>query len=199
MYGEETVTIEIPAGVQEGMQLSLPAAFDKDTPEDDTLVAFAIGKRLSLRTIDATGARVVLTGPGLDDNGEVLQAIRRGALVDVISLDVSIASRVYSFTLRGDDGSIAGLKLPDLFSEPDEDDNVVKDPLEMTKKKRRPALPLEDILALRMQCATELERVVDALFLNFITRRIARAWVTDDVAHIRTHVAKGLKQRLVEL
>ena len=65
-------------------------------------------------------------------------------------------------------------------------------------KKRRPKLPLEDILALRMQCLDELEAVIDALFARFITRRLARAWHTEDVAGIRKVVARGLKARLVE-
>ena len=49
-----------------------------------------------------------------------------------------------------------------------------------------------------MQCLDELEAVVDALFARFITRRVARAWHTEDVATIRKTVSKGLKARLVE-
>ncbi|HEY4222147.1 MAG TPA: hypothetical protein VGO62_12410 [Myxococcota bacterium] len=185
--------------IEEGFEIELAAAFPKDTPEEDTLVRFAIGKRAQLRTIDATGAKVALTGPGLDDSGEILQAIRRGALVDVLALEVSIQSRVYSFTLRGDDGGLAGVKLPDLFSEPEDAEAAIVDPLAPGKKKRRPKLPLEDVLALRMQCLTELERVLNALFEKFLVRRLARAWRSEDIAQIRKHVASGLKHRLVEV
>ncbi|HEY4223565.1 MAG TPA: hypothetical protein VGO62_19540 [Myxococcota bacterium] len=185
--------------IEEGMEMELPTAFPKDTPDEDTMVHFAIGKRAQLRTIDATGAKVALTGPGLEDNGEILQAIRRGALVEVLALEVSIQSRVYGFTLRGDDGGLAGVKLPDLFSEPEDAEAAVVDPLAPGKKKRRPKLPLEDVLALRMQCLTELERVLNALFEKFLVRRLARAWRTEDVAAIRKQVASGLKNRLVDV
>jgi hypothetical protein len=186
--------------LDEGMELELAAAFVDGTPPEDTLVRFAIGKRAQLKTIDASGAKVALTGPGLDDNGEILQAIRRGALIDVLALEVSIQSRVYAFTLRGDDGGLTGVKLPDLFSEPeDAEAATVEDPLAPKKAKRRPKLPLEDVLALRMQCLAELERVLDALFAKFLVRRLARAWHSEDVASMRKHVATGLKSRLVDL
>jgi hypothetical protein len=185
--------------LDEGFEVELPTAFPKDTPEEDTIVRFAIGKRAQLKAIDASGAKVALTGPGLDDSGEILQAIRRGALIDVLALELSIQSRVYSFTLRGDDGGLAGVKLPDLFSEPEDEEAAVIDPLGPKKAKRRPKLPLEDVLALRMQCLAELERVLDALFERFLVRRLARAWHTEDVAGIRKRVSAGLKQRLVDL
>ena len=164
------------------------------------MVLLAIGKRAVLKTVDTGGARVTLAGAGLDDNGEILQAVRRGALIDTMSLDMSLGHRVYSFSLRADDGGVVGVKLPDLFSEPeDQDAATIRDPLlGPATKKRRPKLPLEDILALRMQCLDELEAVIDALFARFITRRLARAWHTEDVAGIRKVVARGLKARLVE-
>ena len=48
-----------------------------------------------------------------------------------------------------------------------------------------------------MQCLTELESVLDALFARFVTRRLARAWSNEDLSRMRKHVAQGLKQRLV--
>ena len=185
--------------LEEELELSLPAAVPKDTPDDETLVGFAIGKRAALRALDASGARVALSGGGLDDCGELLQAIRRGALLEVLSLEVAIQSRVYAVTLRADDGGLVGVKLPDLFSEPDESpDPTVAPPDPLGKKPRKPKLklPLEDVLALRMQCLSELEGVLDALFAQFVTRRLARAWHIDDLGRMRARVADGLKARL---
>ncbi len=172
----------------------------RPAPDDEGKceVLFAIGKKAVLKTVDSGGARVTLAGSGLDDNGEILQAIRRGALLDTFSIDMSLGHRVYAFTLRADDGGLVGVKLPDLFSEPEDQGAAIHDPLKPPTKKRRPKLPLEDILALRMQCLDEVEAVVDALFARFITRRLALAWQTDDVATIRKNVARGLKARLVE-
>ena len=114
---------------------------------------------------------------------------------------MSLGHRVYGFTLNANDGGLSGVKLPDLFSEPEDQDAATLDPTGLfgpkAKPKRRPKLPLEDILALRMQCLDELESVLNALFARFVTRRLARAWHTEDVAAIRRQVAKGLKARLV--
>jgi hypothetical protein len=184
--------------LEEGLEVALPGAFPPGTPEEEASVGFQIGKRMSLRAIDASGARVSLTGPGLDDSGEILQAIRRGAHIEVLSLELAIQSRVYGFTLRADDGGFVSVKLPDLFSEPEDQEAAVVDPLQPKKKKRRPKLPLEDVLALRMQCLSELERVLDVLFERFVTRRLARAWHSEDVQRMRKHVARGLKARLVD-
>ena len=112
----------------------------------------------------------------------------------MLSLEMSINTRVYAFTLRSDDGSLSSVKLPDLFSEPDEDGSELVGP---KKKHRRPKLPMDEVLSLRMQCLDELERVLDALFARFVVRRVARAWHSEDVASIRARVASGLKARLV--
>ena len=194
--GTEFITWLYFTIVEEGGSIDLGDALPeamRPPPDDDgkSVVLMAIGKRAVLKTVDTGGARVTLAGSGLDDNGEILQAIRRGALIDTMSLDMSLGHRV---------GGVVGVKLPDLFSEPeDQDAATIRDPLlGPAPKKRRPKLPLEDILALRMQCLDELEAVIDALFARFITRRLARAWHTEDVAGIRKVVARGLKARLVE-
>lgn len=180
---------------------ALPEAM-RPPPDDDglSIVQIVVGKKAVLKTVDAGGARVALSGAGLDDNGEILQAIRRGALIDSMSLDMSLGHRVYSFGLRADDGGVVSVKLPDLFSEPeDKGADEIRDPLAPPTKKRRPKLPLEDILALRMQCLDELEAVLDGLFARFITRRLAKAWHTEDVVGIRKTVSRGLKARLVDV
>ena len=58
--------------LEEDMQMSLPQAFPPDTPEEDVDVGFQVGKRAQLRSLDASGARVALSGSGLDDSGEIL-------------------------------------------------------------------------------------------------------------------------------
>lgn len=170
--------------------------FDRVGPTEDEGVQIALGKRLVLRdAYDGGSVQATLVGAGLADNGEVLQAVRRGAVVSSIAFDFAVTHRVYSVTLNAD-GSLTGVKLPDLFTEPDEDEAAVADPLEK-KKKARPKLPVEDLLSLRMQALGECETVVDNLFAEFLRRRVDPQEWANDVETIRRVVAAGLEKRRV--
>jgi hypothetical protein len=182
--------------IENGFNLDVGDALPVDARPVDNEVQFAIGKRVLLVQVDGTGAKVTLAGTGLDNSGELLQAVSRGALIDALAIDIAISQRVYSLRLRADDGGIQALKLPDLLSEQDDEDDPMRDPLSPPKRKRRPRLPLEDVLSLRMTCAEEVEAILDALFNRFITRRLARAWQAEDIAAIRGAVAEGLQARL---
>jgi len=180
----------------EGWDLHLPDAFaDKDIAPEGERVQFAMGKRAALHPLDDAGAKVTLNGPDVDGGGELFSAIRRGAFIDSLSLVMALDSRVYEFTMSSKDGGFSGVKLPDLFTDPDEDQPLFDD----DKKKKpaaKPKLPLDAIIDLRMSCLDELESVVDALYSRFITRRLARAWLSEDVKHMKDVVQTGLKERL---
>lgn len=165
---------------------------------NETGVQVALGKKVVLRDAAGGGAQASMSGAGLDDNGEVLQAIRRGACVSSLSFDFAIeSSRVYSVTLNVD-GSMTGVKLPDLFTEPDEDAAAVVDPLEKKKKPKRPKLPIEDVFELRMTALAECEAVIDNLYAEFLRRRVDPQEWANDVATIRRVVALGLEKRRVD-
>ncbi len=173
---------------------------DAMTPQKESM-QIVVGKKVALRTMDATGARVSLQGAGLGDSGEVLQAVRRGANIDTLAMEMAIGSRVYAFTL-GADGGFSGVKLPDLFSEPDADAGAAPGEISAeggeVKRKRRPKIPMEDVLELRMQCLDELEAVIDALFAEFMERRLSSdSWFRDERA-IFSCVRNGLAARMVE-
>lgn len=155
------------------------------------LIGFGIGKRAKLADVGGAGARVGLAGPGVDGAGEVLAAIRRGALLTELALEMAIESRVYGFTLRAD-GAVVGLKLPDLFTEPEDDATAVEP---AAKPKRRPKLPLEDVLALRAAATAEAETVVDALFARFMHARVDRVGWARELDKIRMAVTAGLVAR----
>lgn len=179
----------------EGLEIELHDAFpDRATAPMGDRVRFAIGKRTTLRALDGSGARVSITGPGLDESGELLQAVRRGAFIDVLALEMAISERVYSFVLHATDGGIGAVKLPDLYTPSGPAAEEDAEEREAPPRARGP--DLSDVLSLRMACLDEVERVVDALFRRFVTRRLARAWVTEDVRAIRRAVAARLAARL---
>lgn len=160
-------------------------------------VRFAIGKRSTLKTHDGSGARIAISGPGLDDSGELLQAIRRGAYIDVLALQIQVSERVYELSVNAD-GSIVGLKLPDLFSQDDDTDDSHRVRLDDESKRRtpKPRFDAADVLALRCLCMDEVEAVIDSLFQRFMTKRLARAWASEDLRAIRKSVAARLAARL---
>lgn len=193
--GNEFVTWLYFFLAHEGFSVALDDAFpDKRAKPEGGIVQFQIGKRATLKALDATGARVSLSGPDLDDSGELLQAVRRGAYLESLEIVCAAGERVYSFTLRAPDGSISSVKLPDLFTPID--DEGASDGDEGAGRARAPRRSFEDVLALRMDCLDEIEHIVDALFRRFVTRRIARAWMNEDVVALKRKVAAGLAARL---
>lgn len=168
--------------------------FDVDV--DGEQVRFAIGKRAVLKVLDASGSRVTLSGPDLDDSGELLHAVRRGALIDGIALQMALGERVYELTLTGSDGGIA-LKVPDLFSKDESSDDDPDEGNNVDAPKPRSRRPdAADVLDLRMMCLDDVERVLDDLFRRFVTRRLARAWHSEDLSTMRSTVATRLKGHL---
>jgi hypothetical protein len=161
---------------------------------DGRVVGFSIGRRLVLSTLDNTGVRTTLAGPDLDDSGELLQAVRRGALIEHLSLQMALGERVYELTLNGKDGGVASLKIPELFSKDDEVPTEEDTGTGKAKRSRKP--DAGDILSLRMMCLEEVEEILDGLFARFVTRRLARAWVSEDIRSMRKMVAAGLAARL---
>lgn len=160
-------------------------------------VRFAIGKRTVLKVFDSSGARITLAGPDLDDSGELLHAVRRGALIDTLALQLVLGERVYELSLSGPDGGIS-LKVPDLFSaEEDAAEPVGFDDEKPKRPRPRPRqVDAADVLDLRMLCLDDVERVFDDLFRRFLTRRLARAWHSEDLSSMRSTVATRLKGHL---
>lgn len=159
---------------------------DPQSIPPDGVVSFSMGKKTTLQTLDTTGAKVSLSGPELAFRGELLQAIQHGALFDSLELQMSIASRVYQFTLRGSDGGLSQVRFPDLHTDEGDDPGVD------SQGKRRKQIPIDDQIALRSICLDELENVIDLLFQRFLTRRLAQAWQQEDLFSMRRRVAKGL-------
>lgn len=155
-------------------------------------VRFAMGKRAMLKVLDASGSRVSVSGPDLDDSGELLHAVRRGALIEVLTLQMALGERVYDLALSGMDGGIT-LKVPNLFTKDDPESDDDDQPDAQPRSRRADA---GDVLDLRMMCLDEVEGVLDDLFRRFVTRRLARAWHSEDLGTMRSTVATRLKGHL---
>lgn len=162
---------------------------------DGPQIQFAIGDRLKLAH---AGPTATLNGAGLDNNGEILSAIRRGSFVESLALDFAVGHRVYRLALTSN-GTITA-KLPDLFSEPDEDDAAEAAPVDplapKAKKAKRPKLPTADLIELRVSVLDEVDAVVDALFGLFLARRLTAFEWQNDLKAIALSVYEGLRDRV---
>lgn len=175
---------------QEGGEIDLeklaPGSDLKDT------MRIAVGKRISLKPLVDSELRVVVSSAMLDDSGEVLSAIRSGAYVDSLMIDTVIGERIYNFTLNASDGSISQVKMRFVFDEKDQDEDFSPEG-KVNKSKAKAKLGEEELILLRMSALDEIEDIVDGLFGRFLTRRLAQAFISEDISTIRRTVARGLE------
>lgn len=143
-----------------------------------------IGNRALLRPLAGESASVTVTGAAIDDSGEVLQAFRAGALVDSLSLEIHFSQTTYTFTVNAKDGSISQFKILQPFK---------NDPVEKDEDQE---LEDEANVIVRMSALDEAEMIVDALFQEFVGRRLHQAFVTTDLANMRRSVSEGLQSKL---
>ena len=155
----------------------------------------SVGKRISLRPLVDNDMRVSVSGPMLDDSGEIWQAIRAGSYIDSLSLDFVIKERVHSFTLSAADAALSNVKTRSIFEEKEKDEYVL-DVENDEEKKESNLFGDEESVLIRMSNLDEIEALLDGLFSRFLTRRLAQAFVSEDVRVIRERVAQGLKEKL---
>lgn len=177
---------------EENWEVSIPEAFNGGVGDPvNGIVQFGIGSKVSL-SHETEGANVSITGAYVDHGGEMFSAVKRGASIRTMQLVMAINSRVYTLTLESKNRKITA-KLPDLFTDPNKAGETSGEGEELEAVPTRTgSLPLDAILDLRMTCLDEMEAVIDALYRKFIEKRVARQWLTKELAEIRTHVAERL-------
>lgn len=131
-----------------------------------TEVLLAHGPRLQIAgDSGAKGPfRMALNGSQIEDRTEADVAILDGALVTHLALEVGVGSRVYKFML-GADGSVRGLKLPDLFTEPEE-----------TAGEEKKKLPVDAVVELRITALAEIRDLITRLYGRFLRLRLSSDW-----------------------
>jgi hypothetical protein len=149
---------------------------------------FAPGQKVQLKAADGSNTKVALSGTGLDGSGELHQAIRRGAFIETLGLMMALDGQVYSCIINGADGSLSGVKLPNLLAdgETDEENSPA------ARSGRRISLPVDEVVFLRAAALDDIEKVLDGLFSIFLTRRLAQAFMKEDLGIIRQTVHDSL-------
>jgi hypothetical protein len=179
---------------QVGGEIPLSELLATKSPIQETL-RIAIGKRMALKPLTSDDIRVSISSPMLDDSGEVWQAIRAGAYIDSLSLDFVLGERIHSLTLNASDGAISNAKTRQLFEINDHDADELSDPSQPTETPKTNWNDEESIL-IRMSNLDEIEDILNGLFSRFLTRRLAQAFVSQDISAIRQSIAAGLKAKL---
>src|SRR3989338_4823733 len=136
----------------------------------------AIGKRVSLKPLNSEEQKVTIASPKLEDSGEFLQAIRAGAYVESLALDLVIDERIHSFTLNALDGSLSGVKTQGLDKSTGDSE--------------------EAEIMIRMSNLDEIEDVLKKIFARFLELRLGVTFMSEEVKAMRESVAEGLKARL---
>lgn len=141
---------------------------------------FTIGRRIRVRPLDGdAGATAVITGPGLDDNREVIAAVSRGAKIDTIALEVLREDRAYAMTLSAD-GMLSGVRLPDLY----DDDDAVDAP-----RKAKPVMDFDALVDMRVQLLDVVDDTADALFARYLALRSSSTTWPGEVAMMQRALA----------
>ncbi len=143
---------------------------------DQIPAKIAIGRRVTLKPLNSEEQKVMIASPKLEDSGEFLQAIRAGAHVESMALDLVIDERIHSFTLNALDGSLSGVKTQGL-------DKSMGDSAEA------------DIM-IRMSNLDEIEDALGKIFAQFLELRLGQTFVSQSIKTIRESVSEGLKARL---
>jgi hypothetical protein len=136
----------------------------------------SIGRRVTLKPLNSEEQKVMIASPKLEDSGEFLQAIRAGAYVESMALDLMVDDRVHSFTLNSLDGSLSGVKTQGL--EKSMGDSVEAD------------------IIIRMSNLDEIEDALNKIFAQFLELRLGQTFVSQSIRTIRESVSEGLKAKL---
>ena len=139
----------------------------------------SIGNRVSLRPMNNEEQKVSISSPNLEDSGEFLQAIRSGAYVESLALDLVIDERIHSFTLNALDGSLSGVKTQGLDKSTGDSE--------------------EAEIMIRMSNLDEIEDVLKKIFARFLELRLGVTFMSEEVKAMRESVAEGLSVSLLEL
>ncbi|MBH1989073.1 MAG: hypothetical protein I8H75_04690 [Myxococcaceae bacterium] len=143
---------------------------------DHLPVQLTLGRRVVLKPLDSDEQKVMIASPKLEESGEFLQAVRAGAYVESISLDLTLGERVHSLALNALDGSLSGVKTNGL--EKNQEDSLEADVL------------------IRMSNLDEIEDAIKRVFEQFLEARLGQKFQSESVKTIRESVSEGLRAKL---
>lgn len=161
-------------------------------PKHHTLTGklkLVLGKKMLLVPPE-NDSRVQLSSPILENCGEVLQAISAGSQIMQLSLELVIHERVYSVAVNGRDGSLSEVKCREMFDSDDDKE------MRLEEEEKSAGILEEENVFLRMSFLDEVEDILRGLFSRFLTRRLAQAYVAEDVYDMRQLVVSGLAQKV---
>lgn len=157
-----------------------------------------IGKQMTLKSLLVADMRVSISASTLEERGEVLQSIREGAYIDSLSLEITLGERVHNFVVQASDGAITQAKTTQLFKE---SGDLGFNPASFNSKdeEKNEEIDIETNLLLRMSNLDEIEDLLDGLFARFLKRRLAQAFIRQDIGAIRQKISEGLIAKLPKM
>jgi hypothetical protein len=164
---------------------------------DSTLIV-AAGEDVSLWPVESvvfsSGKEVTqIKGESPTATREAKEAVLRGKSAEKFGIRIEVREREYTLHMKGDSLAIAGLKLPALLGDEDEDGTealAAMGPAKGPKRGKKTSVEEDaereaDMRAEsfyeRMMDTREIEAVLGALYRTFLRLRLSSAWATDVV------------------
>ena len=157
-----------------------------------------IGKQMTLKSLLIADMRISISASTLEERGEVLQSIREGAYIDSLSLEITLGERVHNFVVQAGDGAITQAKTTQLFKESG-DLGFDASSFGSKDEQKNEEMDVETNLLIRLSNLDEIEDLINGLFARFLKRRLAQAFIKQDIGAIRQRISEGLIAKLPKM
>lgn len=147
---------------------------DRDTAKEDIAsitkdvlfkdeASLVLGTKLVTCSLINKEQKTSVACPILEDSHEVFASLRNGHLIESLSLGISFGGVIVECSLHAQDFAITGLKIKSAY----EAESLTDDENDLDESEKN-----REELFLRMAAVSDAEKIIDALFNNFLMARM---------------------------
>lgn len=140
-----------------------------------------LGSKIVTTRLNHKEQKTSVVSPLLHESEEVFASIRNGHLVETLSLTLHTEDTTYFWTVNAHDFSITQVKIKNNFDDDQGPNQEGEEGLSVDDQVR-------EQLFLRMKSLDRIEGITDALFFEFVDRRLQRSEYLSQMASMRAHI-----------